>query len=211
MSLSNSSSSISANELPSVDALRTIYADKQVGELFEFGRYPQGADGEIMPISWRVLQREKKHLLVIAEQCLDGKPYNAEHCTIEWAECTLRHWLNSEFYDQAFIEQERECVLKTSVVNESGPNTEDCIFLLNAYEARSLFADSDVRRAKPTEYAVANGIPIADNGYCFWWLRSLGSSICGSAGVDHEGVAYNFGFYISNDFTAVRPAFRIAL
>ena len=35
----------------SADSLRAAYANKQTGERFEFGRYPQGENGEVKPIT----------------------------------------------------------------------------------------------------------------------------------------------------------------
>ena len=93
------------------ECCRTV--DKQVSDRFEFGRYPQGANGEVEPITWRVLQRNSDSLLVIAEQGLDAKPYNEEFCDITWADCTLRRWLNGEFFNKAFNEQEQS-LIKTS-------------------------------------------------------------------------------------------------
>ncbi len=187
------------------------YADKQVGELFDFGRYPQGADGEIEPITWRVLQRNADHLLVIAEQGLDYKQYHKQNCCITWADCTLRRWLNSEFYYKAFNEQERKCILKTSVANNAGPNTEDNIFLLSVDEAESLFANDDERRAKPTDYATKNEAAYTDgNGYCWWWLRSRGNYVHYAAFVAGGGGVFGFGDHVWVG-RAVRPAFRIAL
>ncbi len=212
MNLSNSSSpAVSANELPSVDALRTIYADKLVGERFEFGRYPQGANGEIMPITWRVLRREKDHLLVIAEQCLDFKSYHTEQCPIVWADCALRRWLNSEFYDQAFNEQERGCFLQTCIVNDTGPNTDDCIFLLSVDEAESSFANDIERRAKLTGYAAEKGVFNDGDGDCFWWLRSRGYYEDHAALVYTNGAVHASGLAVVRGIFAVRPAFRIAL
>ncbi len=194
----------------SASPLRTIYAEKRVGECFEFGRYPQGANGEIEPITWRILQREKEHLLVIAEKCLDCKPYNAEFRLIAWADCTLHRWLNSEFYDKAFNGQEQECILKTSIVNKTGPNTEGYIFLLSIDEARSLFANDIERCAKPTKCTVKNRVFLYD-GYCYWWLRSRGDSDNLAACVNTGGVIYDSGINVSFNHSAVRPVFKIAL
>ncbi|MBQ7529976.1 serine/threonine protein kinase, partial [bacterium] len=83
-------------------------ASKRVGDRFEFGRYPQGPNGEVRPITWRVLRRDSDGLLVIAEMGLDAKPYNEEEVgVITWSDCTLRRWLNSEFYEKAFNQQEQ--------------------------------------------------------------------------------------------------------
>ncbi len=211
MSLPNSSSSSSVQDLPSADALRTVYADKHLGECLEFGRYPQGANGEIEPITWRVLLREADHLLVIAEQCLDCKPYNTEDCAITWAGCSLRRWLNDEFMSEAFNEQERKCVLKTSVENNVGPNTADYVFLLRIDETSDLFANDRTRRVKPTEYAVKNGTLTDDNGCCWWWLRSHGSFDKSAAIVHACNSVHDSGYIVDNALIAVRPAFRIAL
>ncbi len=56
-----------------------VSMQKQVGDRFEFGRYPQGPNGEIKPIVWRVLHRDSKSLLVISERALDAKPYNKKN------------------------------------------------------------------------------------------------------------------------------------
>ncbi len=191
--------------------LRNIYADKQVGELFDFGRYPHGANGDIEPITWRVLQRNADYLLVIAEQGLDCKPYNKEYYDITWETCTLRHWLNSEFYDKAFNEQERKCILKTSIVNNSGPKTKDYIFLLSLDEAKSLFANDNARRAKPTEYAIKNNAYISENGCCYWWLRSRGFLDNDAVSANTDGDITGYGSHVFNYDIAVRPALKLAL
>ncbi len=219
MSQPNSSSSKSAQDSLPVNPLHAIYADKQVGECFDFGRYPQGANGEVEPITWRVLQRNADRLLVIAEQGLDCKPYHKARglfarlfvFACAWTDCSLRLWLNSEFYDKAFNKQERKCILKTSVVNNAGSNTEDCIFLLSVDEAERLFADDAARRAKPTKYAVKNGVYTKGADCCFWWLRSRGNRADHAAGVSIAGGVYSLGVLVNSDGLAVRPALKLAL
>ncbi len=208
MNQSNSSASKSAQDLPSVNTWQTIYAGKQVGDCFDFGRYPQGADGEIEPITWRILQRNADRLLVIAEKGLDCKPYNADRISINWAGCTLRRWLNSEFYDKAFNEQERKYILQTSIVNDAGPKTEDYIFLLSVGEARSLIANESELCAKPTEYAVKNGAHSYDD-CCCWWLRSRGIGGDSAACVAPDGLAGDLGLGVNSDNVAVRPALSV--
>ncbi len=210
MNQPNSSPSLSAQALPSADALRAVYANKQVGELFEFGRYPQGANGEVEPITWRVLQREADRLLVVAEQGLDCKPYHEDQRKISWADCTLHRWLNSEFYDNAFNERERKCILKTSIVNNEGPKTEDSVFLLSIDEAQSLFADDSVRHARLTDYAIKSKAYFAyDNGCCWWWLRSRGIGGDRAACVAPDGLVGNLGLGVGSDNIAVRPALSV--
>ncbi len=214
MSQSNSSSSKSAQDLPYLNSLRTVYADKQVGECLEFGRYRHGAKGEIEPITWRVLRREADHLLVTAVQGLECKRYNDKRCAVTWASCTLHRWLNFKFYGKAFNEQEYECILQTRIVNDDGQGTEDHIFLLSVDEASSLFANRIERSIKPTEYAV-NYTEIytdANNGCCCWWLRrSRGGSDEGAPYVSSEGGIAGTGCLVDSYSLAVRPALRLAL
>ncbi len=160
-----------------------------------------------------MLQREADHLLVIAEQGLDCQYYHDEWCDITWSDCTLRRWLNVEFYNKAFNEQERKCVLKTSVVNNAGPNTEDYVFLLSVGEAKRLFANDRTRCAELTEYAVEKGAWLDDgSGYCWWWLRSCGYDDNLAAYVLADGGVNDYGHHVTDDgYIAVRPAFKIAL
>ncbi|MBQ7529510.1 hypothetical protein IJT10_06370 [bacterium] len=106
-------------------SLRAVYEDKQVGDRFEFGRYPQGGNGEEKPITWRVLRRDSDGLLVIAEMGLDAKPYHKRDCSITWSDCSLRRWLNDKFYKKAFNDQEQSLIKKTKLANNAGPSTED--------------------------------------------------------------------------------------
>ncbi len=193
----------------SAESSALSYANKQVGESFKYGRYPHGADGEVKPIIWRVLEREPEHLLVISEQCLDCQPYHKQFCDITWPDCHLRHWLNDKFMSEAFNEQERKCVLKTSVVNNTGPNTEDYVFLLSVDEANSLFANDSARRAMQTQYAEINGVHICDGGCC-WWLRSRGSNTGDAAYVRVDGCVCADG-RVSHTNIAVRPAIKLSL
>ncbi len=194
----------------SASSLRTVYVDKQVGEIFDFGRYPQGANGEIEPITWRVLQREADHLLVIAEQGLDCKRFNEELCAImPWADCTLRRWLNSEFYDKAFNEKERECIKKYWLLSNVGPNTEDRVFLVDITAVE--WKNVEVRLAKPTKYATKNGAHTNTLGYCHWWLRSRGGVANKAAYVNADGEVSGEGDYVNQDHYAIRPALHLAL
>ena len=150
--------------------------------------------------------------MVIAEQGLDSKPYDDEKSDAAWAGSSLRRWLNSEFYERAFNERERECVLRTRIPNNAGPANEDRVFLLSLDEAVSLFADDKARRAVPTEFVVMNNAYSSDDGFCCWWLRSPGGTggIGGMAALaDDAGVV---GFIRADcGRNAVRPAMRLAL
>ena len=203
------------------------YANAQVGDRFYFGRYPQGANGEVKPIIWRVLKRNDSTLLVISEKGLAPKPYNdyndhsigAEDTT--WSECTLRGWLNKEFINEAFNDLERSLIKTSQIKNNAGPSTKDRIFLLSVDEAKSFFATDNDRACKPTNYAVKNGAYKAGSlfsflfggiaGNAWWWLRSSGYGNLRAAVVFSSGGIGDNGDGVIRSDGSVRPALRLAL
>ena len=193
-----------------MDDLRSVYADKLYGGHFEFGRYPQGENGEIRPIVWRVLRRDPRSLLVISELGLDGRPYDEEPGDVVWAECSLRRWLNGGFFAAAFNERERALILPECICNNAGPATEDRVFLLSSEEAEDLLVSDVRRRAKATDFAVKRGVWLGSYCACWWWLRSRGRE-AGCAGVVVSvGMAAEYR-HIDDGRVAVRPAVRLAL
>lgn len=67
---------------------------------------------EKMPIRWRILSRDGDDAYVIADQVLDAKPYNEERTDVTWETCSLRKWLNGEFYNNAFTAEEQGAVIE---------------------------------------------------------------------------------------------------
>ena len=189
-------------------SLQAVYVNKEIGDRFEFGRYPQEANGEEKPITWRVLERDQSSLLVISESGLDSKPFNKEFVDITWADCTLRAWLNDEFINKAFCNRERSLIKTSKLVNNAGPSTEDLLFSLSEDEAGRLFSGDNDRICKSTAYAIKNGADTY-NYNAWWWLRSRCDDGGRAAGVSTVGrissgdVDYSSG--------CVRPALRLAL
>ncbi|MCR4784937.1 MAG: serine/threonine protein kinase [bacterium] len=193
------------------------YVNARVGDRFWFGHYRQGTNGEIEPIAWRVLERDNDSLLVISDKGLDTKPYNEEWVDTTWSDCTLRRWLNEEFWEQAFNGRERSLIKRSKLSNDVGSNTDDCIFLLSIAEAARLFADDDDRRCKPTAYATRIGALIDDfngekeQGNTWWWLRSRGIRVSNAAIVLSSGWIDNYGEEVETYHNSVRPALRLAI
>ena len=197
------------------ESLHSSYADKQVGDRFEFGRYPQGPNGEIQPITWRVLQRDTNALLVISEKGLEAKHYTKKYAARTWEECTLRTWLNNRFFVCAFNGQEQSLIKMSRLSNNADSTTKDYVFLLSIKEAKSLFADDADRMCKPTEYARKRGAFYNTTGEkCIgnthWWLRSSGDTYY-AACVYSTGIIDGNGDNVYNNDIAVRPALRLVL
>jgi len=191
--------------------IAAAYANKRVGERFEFGRYPQGANGEVEPITWRVLRRDSDALLVISEYGLDAKPYNEELEGITWSKCTLRRWLNDEFLQKAFNPQEQSLIKVSSPTNNAGLSTDDRVFLLSIGEVKRLFVDEKDRIAKVTAYAAKCGAyTYNEDGITWWWLRSRGFDVSDAAFVNLVGFI-GFRGLVDRASGSVRPALRIAI
>ena len=84
-----------------------------------FGTYQQGSDGnggyKKEPVKWQVLSNEEDKLLLFADTILDIKDYNdvedeTPDRNIHWSECSLREWLNGDFFDTAFSENESTAI-----------------------------------------------------------------------------------------------------
>ena len=107
-----------------------------------------------------------------------------------YAESSIRKWLNKTFYDVAFNDKQKQSILTTSVDNSptsagytsskfACQNTEDKIFLLSQLEVINGnygFSSDIARQKKTTSYAKAQGAytysggSYDGNGY--WILRS---------------------------------------
>ena len=154
-----------------------------------FGTYPQNdtnKDGEVNqrdkkePIKWRVLAIEGKDAFLLADSNLDCQPYHREWGTVAWSSCTLRQWLNEDFYKTAFTAEEQSAIQKTSVLNNIGDDTSDKVYLLSYEEicnekygfSRKAGANSKTREAKNTTFVEAQGVISSDDMTGGWWLRS---------------------------------------
>lgn len=202
------------------------YASDQAGDLIEFGHYEQDNDpsnGQ-ETIEWIVLAKEQDRMLVISRYGLDAKPYNKKRTDITWETCTLRNWLNDEFYNTAFTEEEREAILDSYLTAEGNPNysteagndTTDKVFLLSVSEVESYFSTDEAMQCQPTAYAIAQGAWTSEDteyyGNCNWWLRSPGSESYNASNVSGAGGGVHHhgnGVYMSTG--AVRPAIWISL
>ena len=143
-----------------------------VGSTVTFGNYEQG-NGQV-PIEWIVLDRQEERALLLSKCALDAKPFHeVEDRTVTWAECTLRAWLNGDFYNSAFSDEERARIVQVTNTTANAPDTQDCVFLLSLDELNAYFPDEASRIADATEYAVAQGGRVSrETGKTYWWLRT---------------------------------------
>lgn len=189
------------------------------------GSYLQNCQAKKEPIEWIVLKEEEHCCLCISKYLLDCKPYHDFSKNVTWQDCTLRNWLNHEFFMSAFSAEEREKILLSIVKNPVG-NTQDYIFLLSTDEVEELFDDEaedyvdyEERGAVTTDYARSQGAWFLDEGSedgnkSTWWLRYYGDFLDKEEGKYDFISCVNFDGYIERAAQGVeetdcciRPAF----
>lgn len=161
----------------------------QVGDTVTFGSYEQDNDlsNGAEPIEWTVLAVDGNIAQLWSVYALDVKPWNETPGKAQWTKCTLRTWLNSEFYNTAFSDEEKAAIVTKEIENWREDSTSDPVYLLSVDEAKHLFDSFEARQTKPTAYALAKGIFMSGKyeGYTMCWLRT------------HSWEAYNRAGYIA--------------
>ena len=153
-----------------VSGLCAVHAEEQpiaVGEKVVFGSFDQDndpANGQ-ETLTWLVLDEKDGDLMLLSVYGLVPKAYHAPtREAVTWENCTLRAWLNGEFYDTAFTDEEKEAVRTTLVDNSAaqcnpawkttgGNDTEDKVYLLS-------WSEVGISRRTPTGTASPRIPPI---------------------------------------------------
>ena len=184
-----------------------------------FGKYAQKQCFEPKPIEWQVLARENGRMLLICKYALDCKPYNTSKTDVTWETSSLRKWLNGVFISAAFSAVEQNMIFSSTVSADKNPlystppgsNTTDRVFLLSITEVNKYFSSDSARQCQGTAYCYAQGAKTANNGNCWWRLRSPGGNSYHAAFVHYDGSVYYPGSHVDFDYVAVRPALWINL
>ena len=124
-------------------------ANASVGDIVYFGNYEQDSNFEngTEPVEWYVLDKADGEATLLSVYLLDCQPYHEDYEDITWENCTLRSWLNSEFYNTAFSAEEQQVIINTNIINEDNPyygteggnDTVDKVWLLSLGEVERYF------------------------------------------------------------------------
>lgn len=142
---------------------------------------------------WRILDIQRDRILIITESIVEDRPYHDVYEATTWADCSLRAYLNHEFFN-SFEMKEREKIIP--VINKNlnnpwygtkgGADTLDFIFLLSLEEVtRQYFGDSRSlfyhpgknqrywfeRKDENNSKRLATSLGKDTH---WWWLRSAG-------------------------------------
>lgn len=208
-------------------------ANATVGDTIVFGTYEQDNDTSNGKenIEWLVLAKEDDRLLVISQYALDCQQYDMSKTDaplITWESCTIRKWLNEDFLNVAFSDEEKAMICMVTVPPDmssfsnrnSGSTIQDRVFLLSTSEANRYFKSNEERMCVPTAYAKANGADTSSD-YTkggavtgWWWLRSPNTKWDWNSGtyVGNDGGVRSYGDYVDRDVRGcVRPVLWINL
>lgn len=180
-----------------------------VGDKVVFGRYEQDCNtgNGAEPLEWDVIGKSGGKYMLTTHYVIDYKQYDngtsdigvnaggsAKDAIVTWEKCSLRKWLNSEFMETAFTDEEKSYV--QSVINQNpnwlefddgtlgaldikeggygGNMTEDKVFLLDVPELFVYFQPAVYVRGYNRMFfpnAIVSGTPyaesLAESGACF--------------------------------------------
>ena len=169
----------------------------KIGDKIDFDAY-----------QWRVLDVQGNYALILSDHIIEKRQYHTTREDIVLAYCTLREYLNDEFYN-SFSAENRARILEVYTPNwdnpseetPGGPATNDKIFLLSYAEVLQ-YLPTQLERIATYEGPL---------DVWWWWLRSPGSHTDFAGVVDANGKVSFIGAYVSNINGSVRPAMWIAL
>ena len=159
------------------------YAANNVGDEVTFGSY-----------NWYIIGKSDNGVTLLMKDNLENKKYNDSNTSVTWETCTLRTYLNDDFYNSFSADDKAKIVQKTNSNPNNGSisggnDTTDYIYLLSIAEANAL--DDSVRNCGSR-----------------WWLRSPGFESYMAAGVNDGGNVDTDGYLVYSVF-GVRPALNL--
>ena len=151
-------------------------------------------EDEKEPIKWRVLSVDGDEAFIVSEQALDCKEYNEKFEAIDWEDCTLRNWLNTEFINTAFTSTEQTAINERNELTKNmnstdmgaNNNTVNKIYLLSKEDICNIVygfnnefdpsssdsVKSETRQCNLTQYALSKVYTSNDEDgntdYCKW-------------------------------------------
>ena len=193
----------------------------ETGNTVTYGQYEQDNDtaNSKEAIEWIVLANDGETVTLISKYGLDVKPYSTTFTGVTWDSCILRKWLNGEFLNAAFSEEERAKLETVMVKADKNPDystnpgkaTQDKVFLLSIAEANALYSSNDGRKCQATAYAKAQGASMNVDGNSWWWLRSPGGTGSRASYVYAGGSVDMYGRDVTRDGGVVRPVVVLRL
>lgn len=195
------------------------------------------------PLKWKVL--DSKTGLLMCKSIIDSQPfnnyvvskgdayYNETGYAHDYGCSSLRSWLNEDFYNTAFTQEEMDKIKMSNLSMTYYPSSKpkgttsvsDKVFVLSREEATnssygfksSIYASDSARRAKGTAYAECQGLHVCEIGFghlgnSCWWFRSPGYYSRRVNKAFYDGYcAIDSYYYVELTDIGVRPCIRIEM
>ncbi len=206
----------------------------KIGDMFGLGSFEQDNNTEngTEPIEWLVVGTDGNSFLVVSAYALEEKCLNDERMeNVKWETCTLRAWLNGDFYENSFTTEEKAHIKTVTLVNDGSPtksyisggnDTEDKVFILSKSEIETYFSDTTYGICPPTETMIAKGyfsvypenqmlIPYG-RAYTQYWVRTPGDNRLYFCWYNSRSdLLSEFGTQVDTQQMCVRPAMWITV
>ena len=143
---------------------------------------------------WIILDIKANQVLLMKKTAVPGMAYNDDFGDVTWNTSTLRQWLNSEFLDETFSQEERDNIILLNVKNsdnavyntDGGSDTQDYAYLLSIEEVEKYNAQFPTFKSNS-------------------WLRSPGNIQSSAAFLSVNGSAMDYGYVTTSREIKVRP------
>ena len=93
--------------------LNSVYT----GDTITLGEYEQ--DGNLYngseALTWTVHEIKDGRALLLCDTCIAAIPFNSDGSDNSWGNSDIRNWLNGEFYNSAFSDNERNIIVETEL------------------------------------------------------------------------------------------------
>lgn len=199
-----------------------------------FGKYYIDSSGEKKDIEWLVIEKNNNEMTLMSKYVIDNLPYNSNGDDCTWEECSLRKWLNNEFYNMAFNEEEKNKIVAKTNTNMNnkfydldilgGDDTIDKVYILGVDDYLKYFKHGGLEKygysideeivAEGTEYAYTkeiNGDKLFkdEKGHTLFWARTPGHYQNTATYIDSDGLLTVYGYSVDAGIIGIRPVINI--
>ena len=173
--------------------------------------------------NWYVLDEQDNRSLILTEKVIEKQSYHNQNSEITWETCSLRNYLNNNFYN-SFNDNDRGKIVEAINENNGNPwdgtnggnSTSDHVFLLSIAEVVQYFGDSGKLQTKQfgpkgeawwfdDQYS-ADRLAKYQGKNAWWWLRSPGYISSRAAYIRTNGDVHIHGEGFKGNGGGIRPA-----
>ena len=201
------------------------------------------------PLTWRVL--DSRSGFIVCDSIIDAQPYSntifsgvdyyyndaeLNNYASDYVTSSIREWLNSDFYNAAFTDSEKDIIMESALENSGyytsigTPGYEDFdsylttdkVFLLSYKEistskygfSQDAYGRDAICKLQGSDYAKSQGLSVfrekgsKEEGNSSWILRSPGINSHRNCGVYVDGYA-STSYYVYNTNYGICPAVKL--